>query len=69
MPEQPSVSSQPHGAHELPPPTIWPPALALGSTLLLWGLITSLVVTVVGAALFVLALGGWIGEIRHERRK
>jgi hypothetical protein len=64
MTTQPATS----GAHALPQPTLWPAALALGAVLLLWGLISSLIVTAVGAALFALALWGWIGDIRHERR-
>ncbi|HEY3821414.1 MAG TPA: hypothetical protein VGL81_29810 [Polyangiaceae bacterium] len=51
----------------IPRSTAWPAALALGVTLLAWGLITSPVVLAVGGALFAVALGGWIAEIRHER--
>jgi hypothetical protein len=51
----------------IPRSTAWPAALALGVTLLAWGLITSPVVLGVGVALFVVSLAGWIGEIRHER--
>jgi hypothetical protein len=50
----------------IPRPTAWPAALALGVTLLAWGLITSPVVLGVGVALFAVSLAGWIGEIRHE---
>ncbi len=49
-------------------PTLWPPALALGSTLLLWGLASSLILTGVGLCLFAIALAGWIQDIRHERK-
>jgi hypothetical protein len=50
----------------IPRSTAWPPGLALGITLLAWGLITSPVVLGVGLLLFVVSLAGWIGEIRHE---
>ena len=51
----------------IPRATAWPAALALGITLVAWGLITSPVVLGVGAALFAVSLAAWIGEIRHER--
>jgi hypothetical protein len=57
---------------EVPESTAWPIVLALGITLLGAGLVTNLTLSVVGAALFVIALGGWIGQLlpgrghRHE---
>jgi hypothetical protein len=54
---------------KLPGPTVWPAALALGITFLIWGLVTSLIITGVGVFLFVVALAGWIQDIRHERNK
>ena len=54
---------------KLPEPTIWPAALALAITFLVWGLVTSLIITAVGLALFAVALVGWIQDIRHERAK
>jgi hypothetical protein len=53
----------------LPEPCIWPATLALGITFLVWGLVTSLVITGVGILVFGVALGGWIRDIRHERSK
>jgi hypothetical protein len=66
--------AQRHGANEpepivMPRPTPWPAATAAGIALVAWGLIASAVFIVVGAALFAISLGGWIGEIRHERRE
>jgi hypothetical protein len=52
----------------LPRPTWWPAVFALGSILVLWGFITSLIITGVGAVLFLAAVAGWIGELRHEHR-
>jgi hypothetical protein len=57
---------------EMPESTAWPIVLALGITLLVAGLVTSLALSLVGGLLFVGALGGWIGQLlpgrgyRHE---
>lgn len=54
--------------HErLPRPTYFPAGMALGTTFIFWGVITSWVIGAVGISLFIIALGGWIREIRHER--
>jgi hypothetical protein len=53
---------------ELPRPTFWPASLAFAVTFLLWGIVTSPIITAVGAALLVASLGGWIGDIRNEAR-
>jgi hypothetical protein len=50
----------------LPKPTFWPAALAFAVTFLLWGIVTSPIITVVGGILFGVSLAGWIGDIRHE---
>jgi hypothetical protein len=42
--------------------------MAFGITLLFWGLITSIVLVVVGLGVIVVSLNGWIGEIRGEER-
>jgi hypothetical protein len=52
----------------IPKPSVYPAMLSLGAALLVWGLISSLILTAAGAVLFVYALVGWIGEIRHERK-
>jgi hypothetical protein len=53
----------------LPPPTFWPAGLALGITLLFWGLVSSWVILGAGVGLLALALAGWIKELRHERKR
>jgi hypothetical protein len=53
----------------LPEQCIWPATLALGITFLVWGLVTSLIITGVGFVLFAVAMAGWIRDIRHERTK
>ena len=49
-------------------PTYWPAVLAAGIIFLLWGAVAMPLVSGVGAVLCALALAGWIGELRHERR-
>ncbi len=51
----------------IPPPTVWPAALALGTTFFAWGFVTSPVVLGTGLVVFTIALAGWIREIRHDR--
>jgi hypothetical protein len=53
----------------IPRPTWWPASLALGVMLIGWGVITSLTIFLIGAALLTTSLVGWIGEIRHERKE
>jgi hypothetical protein len=60
---------EPLPEEHLPRPTYFPAGLAMGITFLFWGLITSWVVILVGLSLFVVSLAGWIGEIRHERKR
>lgn len=50
----------------VPPPTVWPAALALGVSFFAWGLVTSPIVLTMGLVLFTISLAGWIREIRHE---
>jgi hypothetical protein len=52
-------------AEPLPNPTYWPMVMALGIIFLLWGLFTTYIVTGFGLVLFVIALAGWIGDLRH----
>ncbi len=53
------------GEHALPHETLAPIALAAGIALLGFGLLTSLVFSIVGIALMGAALAAWIGEMRH----
>ena len=50
----------------LPRPTYFPAGLAMGTTFIFWGLITSWVILLVGVGLFLAALAGWITELCHE---
>jgi hypothetical protein len=49
----------------IPRPTYWPVVMAVGITFLLWGVQTTWLISAVGLTLFVVALAGWIGELRH----
>ncbi len=51
----------------IPPATYFPAATAFGITLFLWGFITSPVLLVVGLAVLVVSIAGWMGEMRHDR--
>jgi len=67
-----SPTSTPQGWQQLPPerlprPNFFPAGLAMGTTFMFWGLITSWVIIVVGIALFTASLAGWIYEILRER--
>jgi hypothetical protein len=52
---------------KIPKPTYWPMTLAFGLTLMLWGVVTSRAVSVLGLMIFILAAAKWIGDIRHEQ--
>jgi hypothetical protein len=49
-----------------PEPTYWPAALALGTVLMLWGLVSSLILTAAGLLLMAASAVGWLEEMRHE---
>ncbi len=55
-----------HDAFHLPPPSIWPPVLALGIALILTGLILNLVSLIVGAIIAVTATALWIRGARRQ---
>ncbi|HXS67338.1 MAG TPA: hypothetical protein VN761_00750 [Candidatus Polarisedimenticolia bacterium] len=65
-PASPQWEPLPH--EHLPRPTYFPAGLAMGTTFIAWGLITSGVVFLVGVGLFIASLAGWITELRHERK-
>jgi hypothetical protein len=51
----------------LPQPTYWPVVLAFGVVFLLWGIVTTFIISGVGFVLTALAIYGWIGELFHEQ--
>jgi hypothetical protein len=65
-------TSVPPGWERLPPerllrPNFFPAGVAMGTTFMFWGLITSWVILVVGIGLFAASLAGWIYEMLRER--
>lgn len=54
---------------ELPKPTYWPFFLALGVTCIFWGILTTWIITGMGAIIFAVALSGWIRDIYQEMKK
>jgi hypothetical protein len=55
-----------HDAIHLPPPSIWPPALALGIALILTGLVLNLFALILGAIIAVTAVAMWVRDARKE---
>ncbi len=51
---------------ELPQATYWPVVMAFAITLVVFGFVTTVVITIVGLFLFVVSLIGWIGDMRNE---
>jgi hypothetical protein len=52
----------------IPRPTYSPAVMALAIVCLLWGIVTTYLISLLGAVLFGIALAGWIGELRHEHQ-
>jgi hypothetical protein len=55
-----------HEAIHLPPPSIWPPVLALGIAFILTGLILNLVLLIAGIVIAVAATALWVRGARRE---
>jgi hypothetical protein len=49
----------------LPHPSVWPFVVGSGIALLAFGVVTSLLLSLLGAALVTWGLVGWIGDLRH----
>ena len=60
--------TQPQGMH-IPDPTYMPLVLAIGAMCILWGIVTTPLMSLVGGILFIIGISGWIGELRHEHRE
>jgi hypothetical protein len=55
-----------HEAIHLPPPSIWPPVLALGIAFILTGLILNLILLIAGIVIAVAATALWLRDARRE---
>lgn len=51
---------------KLPPPTYTPAIVGAAIMLIAWGAVTTLALVMLGAALLVIGLWGWIVEMRRE---
>jgi hypothetical protein len=51
---------------DIPDSTYWPVVMALGITFIAFGVLTNLLISALGLLLFIVALVGWIGDIRKE---
>jgi hypothetical protein len=49
----------------LPSPSVWPFTVAGGFSLLAFGILTSLALSLLGLFVMVVGLAGWIRELRH----
>jgi hypothetical protein len=54
---------------KLPQPSYWPVVMALAIVFSLWGFVTTFIISGVGLLLFIVAISGWIGEMRHEQER
>jgi hypothetical protein len=52
----------------IPRPTYSPAVLALAIVCLLWGIVTTYLISLLGVILFAVGLADWIGELRHEHQ-
>lgn len=59
--------TKPQNMH-IPDSTYMPVVMALGMVCIFWGILTTPLLSLVGAVLFVISITGWIGELRHEHR-
>jgi Cytochrome c oxidase subunit IV len=66
QPSNPPRSAEATSDFHLPSPSIWPFALGAGVSMVAFGVLVSPLFCLVGAALFVLALAGWVQELRRE---
>ncbi len=52
-------------SEHLPSPSVWPVTIALGFTLLAFGILTAVGLSILGAVLMAWGLYSWIQELRH----
>ena len=69
LPNDPAAERAESLSRPAPAPTYAPFMLALGVTMLFWGLVTSPVMSAGGFAIFVWALWMWIRDIAQDWKK
>lgn len=60
------IENHPALPREMPELTYWPLTAALGMFFLLFGILTSLIVSAVGFVLMIIAFTGWIFNVEHD---
>jgi hypothetical protein len=60
------AQAEQHEAFHLPPPSIWPPLLAVGIAVLLIGIVLNLAIAIIGAVVSVAATAFWVRDARRE---
>ena len=55
-----------HQAEHLPSPSVWPFTVAGGFSLVGFGIVTTLSLSLLGLALMAIGLYGWIQELRRD---
>ena len=63
---EPHAQVEQHDAFHLPPPSIWPPVVAVGIAVLLIGIVLNLAIAIIGAVVSVAAVALWVRDARHE---
>lgn len=53
----------------LPQPSVWPVTLSLGSALLVWGMVASIIISGFGLVVVSAGLIGWVSDILYERKQ
>ncbi len=66
VPEQEWIPGEQLELVRIPPPTIWPATLALGTTGIAFGVVTHWILSVAGLFLFLLGAAGWIEDLRKD---
>ncbi len=56
----------PADPEEIPQPTFWPVFLAFGVLLLFWGLISSLIMSAIGALVVAVSVSGWVSDLNNS---
>jgi hypothetical protein len=51
-----------------PAPTFWPISLAMSIIFILWGIISTWVISVVGLILFGISIRGWVKDLLNEQQ-
>ncbi|MGE5423991.1 MAG: hypothetical protein ACM3N9_01435 [Syntrophothermus sp.] len=58
--------SYPAEPQKMPENTYWPFVAGFGMFFLLWGILTSWSVSVIGLLLMIIAFTGWIADVDHD---